>query len=347
MARGLHAEQHFEYHRHLRPGDVLRAETRPGKTWEKEGRRAGQARVQRDDHGLPRSGRRARHHRPQRRGTHRAGPGSRGHRRVGGVTVTLQASALKVGDVHSEVVVDDLTRTQIVQYSGASGDYNPLHSDEIFATQVAGFPGIFAHGMLTMGLTGKMVTNYVGDGRLRSFGGRFRAQVWPGDTLTAKSEVVDIRNDENERRCRRAPDHDHQPGRGRGVRRPGDRHRRLGGAARIFVNEPADGAMGAAGPRVHPGPRHAVQLERRQRPGAAGPRAVRPRRDDGDHRAKAAKPGRIGASTRSRRSSPVRSRRFGRRPTGTPSPGMCATASPRTRSTSGIGSMRTAVATSS
>jgi acyl dehydratase len=111
--------------------------------------------------------------------------------------VTLQASELKVGEVHTEVVVDDLTRTQIVQYSGASGDYNPLHSDEIFATQVAGFPGIFAHGMLTMGLTGKMVTNYVGDGRLRSFGGRFREQVWPGDTLTAQSEVVDIRTDDD------------------------------------------------------------------------------------------------------------------------------------------------------
>jgi acyl dehydratase len=111
--------------------------------------------------------------------------------------VTLQASELKVGDVHTEVVVDDLTRTQIVQYSGASGDYNPLHSDEIFATQVAGFPGIFAHGMLTMGLTGTMVTNYVGDGRLRSFGGRFREQVWPGDTLTAQAEVVDIRTDDD------------------------------------------------------------------------------------------------------------------------------------------------------
>jgi acyl dehydratase len=111
--------------------------------------------------------------------------------------VTLHASELKVGDVHTEVVVDDLTRTQIVQYSGASGDYNPLHSDEIFATQVAGFPGIFAHGMLTMGLTGKMVTNYVGDGRLRSFGGRFREQVWPGDTLTAQAEVVDIRTDDD------------------------------------------------------------------------------------------------------------------------------------------------------
>jgi acyl dehydratase len=111
--------------------------------------------------------------------------------------MTLQASALAIGDVHTEVVVDDLTRTQIVQYSGASGDYNPLHSDEMFATQVAGFPGIFAHGMLTMGLTGKMVTNYVGDGRLRSFGGRFRAQVWPGDTLTAQAEVVGVRNDDD------------------------------------------------------------------------------------------------------------------------------------------------------
>lgn len=108
--------------------------------------------------------------------------------------MTLKASELKVGDVHSEVVVDDLTRTQIVQYAGASGDYNPLHSDEIFATQVAGFPSIFAHGMLTMGLTGKMVTNYVGDGRLLSFGGRFQAQVWPGDTLTARAEVVDVRD---------------------------------------------------------------------------------------------------------------------------------------------------------
>ena len=38
---GLHAEQHFEYHRHLKPGDVLTAENKPGKTWEKEGKRSG------------------------------------------------------------------------------------------------------------------------------------------------------------------------------------------------------------------------------------------------------------------------------------------------------------------
>ena len=38
---GLHAEQHFEYHRHIGPGDVLTAEVKPGKTWEKEGKRSG------------------------------------------------------------------------------------------------------------------------------------------------------------------------------------------------------------------------------------------------------------------------------------------------------------------
>ena len=71
-----------------------------------------------------------------------------------------------VGDAHSAVVVDGLTRTQIVQYAGASGDFNPIHTDEVFATQVAGYPSVFDHGMLTMGMTGRMLTDLVGDGRL-------------------------------------------------------------------------------------------------------------------------------------------------------------------------------------
>jgi len=110
--------------------------------------------------------------------------------------MALKRSELAPGDVYEQVVVDNLTRTQIVQYAGASGDYNPLHSDEVFATQVAGYPSIFAHGMLTMGLTGRMVTDYVGDGRLLRYGGRFRAQVWPGDTLTARAEVTGLTEDE-------------------------------------------------------------------------------------------------------------------------------------------------------
>jgi acyl dehydratase len=106
--------------------------------------------------------------------------------------MALKKSALKIGEVYEELLVEDLKRTQIVQYAGASGDYNPLHTDEIFATKVAGFPSVFAHGMLTMGMTGKMLTNHVGDGRLTHFGVRFTRQVFPGDTLKAKATVSEI-----------------------------------------------------------------------------------------------------------------------------------------------------------
>ena len=109
--------------------------------------------------------------------------------------MTLKASELKVGDTYEEEVCNNLSRTQIVMYAGTSGDYNPLHSDEIFATQVAGYPSVFAHGMLSMGMTGKMLTNYVGDGRLTYYGVRFTAQVFPGATLTAKATVTDIREE--------------------------------------------------------------------------------------------------------------------------------------------------------
>lgn len=110
----------------------------------------------------------------------------------------LNASKLKVGDEYEEVVVDDLTRTQLVMYAGASGDYNPLHTDDLYSKEVAGYPGVFAHGMLSMGLTGKMLTNYVGDGRLTKFGVRFTNQVWPGDTLTSKATVTEIREESGE-----------------------------------------------------------------------------------------------------------------------------------------------------
>jgi acyl dehydratase len=106
--------------------------------------------------------------------------------------MALSASKLKVGDTHTARLVDDLTRTQIVQYAGASGDYNPLHSDEPFATKIGGYPTVFAHGMLTMGMTGKMVTDYVGDGRLTRYGVRFTTQVWPGDTLDSTATVKAI-----------------------------------------------------------------------------------------------------------------------------------------------------------
>ena len=106
--------------------------------------------------------------------------------------MALKASELSVGDSHAERLVEDLKRTQIVMYAGASGDYNPVHTDEVFTTEVAGYPSVFAHGMLTMGMTGKMLTNYVGDGRLTEYGVRFTNQVFPGDTLDATATVTAV-----------------------------------------------------------------------------------------------------------------------------------------------------------
>jgi len=109
--------------------------------------------------------------------------------------MALQASKLRVGETHEEIVFENLSRTQLVMYAGASGDYNPVHTDEVFATQVAGYPTVFAHGMLSMGATARMLTNWVGDGRLTKYGVRFVSQVWPGDTLTARATVKAIREE--------------------------------------------------------------------------------------------------------------------------------------------------------
>jgi len=112
--------------------------------------------------------------------------------------MALRAAELSVGDTYSEVLVEDLKRTQLVQYAGASGDYNPVHTDEKFVTEIAGYPTVFAHGMLTMGMTGMLLTNYVGDGRLTKYGVRFVNQVWPGDTLTGTAEVVEVREEDGQ-----------------------------------------------------------------------------------------------------------------------------------------------------
>jgi acyl dehydratase len=106
-----------------------------------------------------------------------------------GRNAKCKASQLKVGDTRELLLVENLTRTQIVMYAGASGDFNPIHHDEVFATKAAGYPSVFAHGMLTMGMTGRLLTDWLGDGVLTEYGVRFVRQVWPGDTLTAKGTV--------------------------------------------------------------------------------------------------------------------------------------------------------------
>ena len=108
---------------------------------------------------------------------------------------------LKVGDTNEAVVIENVNRSHIVKYAGASGDFNPLHHDDGVAQNMAGYPGVFAHGMLSMGLTGRMLTDWLGATALRKYGVRFTKQVWPGDTLTSKGEVTSVDEVDGERRA--------------------------------------------------------------------------------------------------------------------------------------------------
>ena len=82
----------------------------------------------------------------------------------------------------------ELTRTDLVMYAGASGDFNPMHTDEVKARE-AGLPSVFGHGMFTAGLLGKAITDYVGVGNLRTYKIRFTKQTWPGEVLTTHVTV--------------------------------------------------------------------------------------------------------------------------------------------------------------
>lgn len=82
-----------------------------------------------------------------------------------------------------------LSRTDLVRYAGASGDYNPMHHDEVKA-KAAGQPSVFGHGMFSMGLLGSAIEDYVGVGNLTRYKVRFARQTWPDEELTTKVVVV-------------------------------------------------------------------------------------------------------------------------------------------------------------
>ena len=84
-----------------------------------------------------------------------------------------------------------LQRVNLVRYAGASGDFNPIHWNQRFATAV-GLPDVIAHGMLTMASVGRIVTDWVGDpGAVLDYGVRFtRPVVVPDDDTGATVEVT-------------------------------------------------------------------------------------------------------------------------------------------------------------
>lgn len=89
-----------------------------------------------------------------------------------------------------------VTKTQLVKYSGASGDFNPIHTVDEFAVKV-GLGGVIAHGMLTMAFVGQMLSDIVGvEGDVRRFGIRFAGMVRPGDVITCEGQVTDVREED-------------------------------------------------------------------------------------------------------------------------------------------------------
>jgi acyl dehydratase len=107
----------------------------------------------------------------------------------------IDPAALQVGDTLPELVDEPLTRTDFVRYQGASGDMNPIHHDEGYARS-AGFPTVFAVGMLGAGILGTYVAELFGPENVRKFKVQFREQAWPDDLLTYTATVVARRENE-------------------------------------------------------------------------------------------------------------------------------------------------------
>ncbi|MEU2181106.1 MaoC family dehydratase [Streptomyces thermolilacinus] len=84
-----------------------------------------------------------------------------------------------------------VTRATLVQYAGASGDFNPIHWNEKFAREV-GLPDVIAHGMFTMAEAARVVTDWAGDpGAVVEYGVRFtKPVVVPNDDKGALIQVT-------------------------------------------------------------------------------------------------------------------------------------------------------------
>ena len=98
---------------------------------------------------------------------------------------------VEVGDT-APVLSHTLSRTDLVEYAGASGDFNPMHTDDVAAKE-AGMPGVFGHGMFSAGLLATALTNWAGIGRVVRYRIRFVKQTWPGDEFQTTIAVTNKR----------------------------------------------------------------------------------------------------------------------------------------------------------
>lgn len=104
-------------------------------------------------------------------------------------TTAFDPTTVQPGTEIPDFVDTPSTRTDYVRYQGASGDMNPIHHDEDYA-RAAGFPTVFAVGMLAAGILGSYLADLFGPANVRRFKVQFREQSWPGDVITYGGRVV-------------------------------------------------------------------------------------------------------------------------------------------------------------
>ncbi len=104
------------------------------------------------------------------------------------VPAKLYYEDVQVGDDIPKLVKSPVSHLQLVRYAGASGDFNPLHTDPKIG-ELIGLGGIITHGMLIMGFVGQMLSDYVGPTALRKFGVRFKGMTRINDVITCTGTI--------------------------------------------------------------------------------------------------------------------------------------------------------------
>ncbi len=111
----------------------------------------------------------------------------------------VQFADYEVGDLIPELQVGPVRHMDLVRYSGASGDFNPIHTDPEFAKKVGLVDGTIAHGMYVMALLGRLTTNWVNPAQIKSFGVKFKDMSRPGDTLICVGTIKRKKEQDNEK----------------------------------------------------------------------------------------------------------------------------------------------------
>jgi acyl dehydratase len=106
---------------------------------------------------------------------------------------------VQIDDKLPSLVKEPITHQRLVRYAGASGDFNPLHTDPKVGEAI-GTGGIIAHGMLIMGFVGELLSDYVGPEALRKFGVRFKGMTRLGDEITCTGTITEKYEAEGEGR---------------------------------------------------------------------------------------------------------------------------------------------------